>query len=147
MDSPKLKKELPRYLTLDQSIDLLKAVDGKNQERDYAILTLFLNCGLRISELVGLNIQDIQGETLRVLGKGNKVRILYLNEACQDALNRYLAVRRPISGRDANALFLSTRNERISRSNVHAMVKKRLLEAGLDASQYSSHKRVTRPPH
>lgn len=69
MDSPKLKKELPRYLTLDQSIDLLKAVDGKNQERDYAILTLFLNCGLRISELVGLNIQDIQGETLRVLGK------------------------------------------------------------------------------
>lgn len=140
MDSPKLKKELPRYLTLDQSIDLLKAVDGKNQERDYAILTLFLNCGLRISELVGLNIQDIQGETLRVLGKGNKVRILYLNEACQDALNRYLAVRRPISGRDANALFLSTRNERISRSNVHAMVKKRLLEAGLDASQYSSHK-------
>lgn len=140
MDSPKLKKELPRYLTLDQSIDLLKAVDGKNQERDYAILTLFLNCGLRISELVGLNIQDIQGETLRVLGKGNKVRILYLNEACQDALNRYLAVRGPISGRDANALFLSTRNERISRSNVHAMVKKRLLEAGLDASQYSSHK-------
>ena len=114
--------------------------DGKNQERDYAILTLFLNCGLRISELVGLNLQDIQGETLRVLGKGNKVRILYLNDACQDAIKRYLSVRRPITGRDANALFLSAQNERVSRSTVHAMVKKRLAEAGLDASEYSSHK-------
>ena len=77
IDAPKLKKELPRYLTLEQSKDLLSAVDGKNQERDYAILTLFLNCGLRISELVGLNLQDIQDETMRILGKGNKVRILY----------------------------------------------------------------------
>ena len=127
-------------MTLEQSKDLLSAVDGKNQERDYAILTLFLNCGLRISELVGLNLQDIQDETMRILGKGNKVRILYLNDACQAALNRYLAVRRPITGRDANALFLSSQNERISRSTVHSMVKKRLLEAGLDATQYSSHK-------
>ena len=100
IDAPKLKKELPRYLTLEQSKNLLSAVDGKNQERDYAILTLFLNCGLRISELVGLNLQDIQDETMRILGKGNKVRILYLNDACQAALNRYLAVRRPITGRD-----------------------------------------------
>ena len=116
LDSPKLKKTLPKYLTLDESLDLLNAVDGKNQERDYAILTLFLNCGLRISELVGLNLQDIQGETLRVLGKGNKVRILYLNDACQDAIKRYLSVRRPITGRDANALFLSAQIERVSRS-------------------------------
>ena len=140
LDSPKLKKTLPKYLTLDQSLDLLNAVDGKNQERDYAILTLFLNCGLRISELVGLDLQDIQGETLRVLGKGNKVRILYLNDACLDALKRYLAVRRPISGRDANALFLSAQNERVSRSTVHAMVKKRLGQAGIDPAEYSSHK-------
>ena len=76
IDAPKLKKELPRYLTLEQSKDLLSAVDGKNQERDYAILTLFLNCGLRISELVGLNLQYIQAEIRRTLGKGNKVRIL-----------------------------------------------------------------------
>ena len=138
IDSPKLKKNLPKYLTLDQSIELLDSVDGKNQERDYCILTLFLNCGLRISELVGLNLRDIQGESIRVLGKGNKVRILYLNDACQDALNRYLAIRRPIAGRDANALFLSSRNERISRSTVHAMVKKRLSAAGID--EYSSHK-------
>ena len=140
LDSPKIKKELPKYLTLDESIRLLSAVDGKNQERDYCILTLFLNCGLRISELVNLDCKDIQEDALRVLGKGNKVRILYLNDACQDALKRYLAVRRPITGRDADALFLSSQNERISRSTVHAMVKKRLLEAGLDAREYSSHK-------
>ena len=121
-------------------MQLLESVDGANQERDYCILTLFLNCGLRISELVNLNLRDIQGESLRVLGKGNKVRILYLNEACLDALRRYLDVRRPITGRDANALFLSSRDERVSRSTVHAMVKKRLAAAGIDASQYSSHK-------
>ena len=140
IDSPKLKKTLPKYLTLDESLQLLESVDGKNQERDYCILTLFLNCGLRISELVGLNLNDIQDDALRVLGKGNKVRIIYLNDACQDALKRWLAVRRPITGRDANALFLSSQNERISRSTVHAMVKKRLGEAGIDSTQYSSHK-------
>ena len=140
IDSPKLKKTLPKYLTLDESLHLLDAVDGKNQERDYCILTLFLNCGLRISELVGLNLSDIQGDSLRILGKGNKVRIIYLNDACKDALDRWLAVRRPIQGRDQNALFLSSRNERISRSMVHAMVKKRLGEAGIDSTQYSSHK-------
>ena len=140
IDSPKLRKTLPKYLTLDQSTELLDAVDGKNQERDYCILTLFLNCGLRISELIGLNLNDINEDTLRVLGKGNKVRILYLNDACQDALNTYLAVRRPITGRDSNALFLSSRNERVSRSTVHAMVKKRLTAAGIDSSEYSSHK-------
>ena len=140
IDSPKLKKTLPKYLTLDESLQLLESVDGKNQERDYCILTLFLNCGLRISELVGLNLNDIQDDALRVLGKGNKVRIIYLNDACQDALKRWLAVRRPITGRDANALFLSSQNERISRSMVHAMVKKRLGEAGIDSTQYSSHK-------
>jgi site-specific recombinase XerD len=75
-----------------------------------------------------------------VLGKGNKTRIVYLNDACKEALSRYLAIRRPISGRDANALFLSSRNQRISRSNVHALVKKHLDQAGLDSSEYSSHK-------
>ena len=90
--------------------------------------------------MVGLNLSDIQDDALRVLGKGNKVRIIYLNDACQDALKRWLAVRRPITGRDSNALFLSAQNERISRSTVHAMVKKRLGEAGIDSSQYSSHK-------
>ncbi len=140
MDSPKLRKTLPHYLTLDESISLLEAVDGPNRERDYCILTLFLNCGLRISELIGLNRGDIQEDALRVLGKGNKVRIVYLNQACQEALRQYLSVRRPISGKDQEALFLSNRHQRISRSMVHALVKKYLSEAGLDSTQYSSHK-------
>ena len=138
MDVPKTRKTLPKYLTLEQSIDLLTSVDGNHKERDACILMLFLNCGLRISELVGLNLSDIQGETLRVLGKGQKVRILFLNPACQDSLNRYLAVRRQIP--DCSALFLSSRKQRMTRSAIHAMVKRRLEEAGLDSSQYSSHK-------
>ena len=140
LDSPKLKKTLPKYLTLNESLELLENVDGANRERDYCILTLFLNCGLRISELIGLNLSDIQGDALRVLGKGNKVRIVYLNDACKAALEGYIAVRRPIIGRDRDALFLSSRDQRISRSNVHALVKKHLAQAGLDSSQYSSHK-------
>lgn len=86
LDSPRLKKNLPRYLDLHESIQLLESVDAPNKERDYCILTLFLNCGLRISELVGLNLTDVRGEQLRVLGKGNKERMLYLNDACQGAI-------------------------------------------------------------
>ncbi len=140
VDTPKQRKSLPRYLTLNESLSLLEAVDGANRERDFCILTLFLNCGLRISELIGLDITDIQDDALRVLGKGNKVRVVYLNQACKDALSRYLAVRRPITGKDRNALFLSGQNKRISRSMVHALVKKHLSAAGLDSEKYSSHK-------
>ena len=119
IDSPKLQKSLPKYLTLNESLQLLENVDGPNKERDYCILTLFLNCGLRISELIGINITDIHDDALRVLGKGNRVRIIYLNDACLSAIRAYLAVRRKICGRDENALFLSNRDERISRSTVH----------------------------
>ena len=140
IDTPKTRKALPRYLTLDESLSLLDAVDGPHRERDYCILTLFLNCGLRISELIGLNRSDVHDDALRVLGKGNKTRIVYLNEACQQALSRYLAVRRPIAGRDQDALFLSGQNKRISRSTVHVLVKKYLSAAGLDSEQYSAHK-------
>ena len=140
VDTPKQMKSLPRYLTLNESLSLLESVDGANRERDYCILTLFLNCGLRISELIGLDITDIHDDALRVLGKGNKVRVVYLNQACKDALARYMAVRRPITGLDKNALFLSGQNRRISRSMVHALVKKHLSAAGLDSAKYSSHK-------
>lgn len=140
VDTPKQMKSLPRYLTLNESLSLLDAVDGPHRERDYCILTLFLNCGLRISELIGLDITDIHDDALRILGKGNKVRVVYLNQACKDALARYMAVRRPITGRDKNALFLSAQNQRISRSTVHALVKKHLSAAGLDSEKYSSHK-------
>ncbi len=140
LDSPKTQKTLPKYLTLDESMTLLESVDGRYRERDYCILTLFLNCGLRISELIGLNLGDIQDDALRVLGKGNKVRIVYLNEACKAALQEYLQVRRPVTGKDRNALFLSSRDDRIGRTTVHALVKKHLSQAGLDSAAYSSHK-------
>lgn len=144
LDSPKLKKNLPRYLSEKESIELLMAVDGKNKERDYCIITLFLNCGLRISELISLNISDIREDSIRVeFGKGGKVRVLYLNEACRDALDRWLVVRSNIpglSGDAKKALFVTRQNKRISKSAVHLLVKNTLLKAGLDASKYSSHK-------
>ena len=140
LDSPKVPKSLPRYLTLDESRRLLMAVDGKNKERDYCILCLFLNCGLRISELVGLNVSDYRGESLRVLGKGNKERTVYLNDACQDALQAYLDVRKDIAPTRVAAMFLSNRRARMSVDAVQVMVKKYLTRAGLDASLYYTHK-------
>ena len=141
LDSPHLKKSLPRYLDLEESVSLLDHVDGANQARDYCILTLFLNCGLRISELVGLNVADVRGNQLRVLGKGNKERMLFLNEACQSALEDWLTVRSMLTLVDQNALFVTLQNRRrISRAAVHKLVKKHLAAAGLDSTQYSAHK-------
>lgn len=140
LDAPKMKKALPRYLDLDGSIQLLESVDGDFQERDRCILTLFLNCGLRISELIGLNLTDVRGEQLRVLGKGNKERILYLNDACIQSIQDYLDVRDNQRAIDKNALFLSRRRSRISKAAVEKLVKKYLLKAGLDSTQYSPHK-------
>ena len=142
LDSPHLKKSLPRYLDLEESVSLLDHVDGANQARDYCILTLFLNCGLRISELVGLNVTDVRGNQLRVLGKGNKERMLFLNEACQNALEDWLTERSMLTLVDQNALFVTLQNRRrISRAAVHKLVKKHLAAAGLDSTQYSAHKR------
>lgn len=141
LDSPRLKKALPRYLNLDESVNLLTNVDGVNQTRDYCILSLFLNCGLRISELVGLNISDIRGEQLRVLGKGNKERMIFLNDACQQALDDWLVERSGMGLIDKNALFVTRQNhKRITTAAVHKLVKKHLTAAGLDSTQYSSHK-------
>lgn len=140
LDSPKIPKTLPRYLTLEESQRLLMAVDGKNKERDYCILCIFLNCGLRISELVGLNVSDYRGESLRVVGKGNKERTVYLNDACRDAIDNYLAVRKLLVPPRVTAMFLSNRRTRISCDSVQVMVKKNLTRAGLDASLYSTHK-------
>ena len=140
LDSPKIMKSLPRYLSLNESVQLLENVDGKNRERDFCILTIFLNCGLRISELVGLNLTDVREDHLRVLGKGNKERVVYINDACVDALNDYLKIRKTIAAVDTRALFLSSRRTRISTSTVHSLVKKHLSAAGIDSSKYSSHK-------
>lgn len=140
LDSPKLPKTLPRYLTLEESQRLLSAVDGSNKERDYCILCIFLNCGLRISELVGLNVNDYRGDNLRVVGKGNKERTVYLNDACRAALDAWLEVRRNLVPARVSAMFLSNRRARISVDSVQVMVKKYLKRAGLDASLYSTHK-------
>lgn len=140
LDAPKPKKTLPRFLTLEESLTLLENVDGPFRQRDYCILTLFLNCGLRISELAGLNLFDIQGNTLRVTGKGNKERLLYLNEACLSALEAYKMVRFPPNAKDKNALFITRRHTRISVKTINYLVKKHLGHAGLDADKYSAHK-------
>ena len=140
LDSPKLMKTLPRYLTLDESIQLLESIDGENAERDFCIITLFLNCGMRISELVGLNLSDIRGDRIRVLGKGNKERIIYLNAACQSAIEDWLEVRSHSGAADPYALFISRKHTRLTKDGVHYMLKQRFTAAGLDSSKYSAHK-------
>ncbi len=142
LESPKSKKALPKYLSLEQSIALLNAVDGNNKERDYCIILLFLNCGLRLSELININISDISfdNETIRILGKGNKERMVYLNSACILAINSYMRVRPHDGVKDRDALFLSTRKTRISRENVQKMVEKYLEKAGLGNMGFSVHK-------
>lgn len=140
LDSPRQKQSLPRYLTLDESIQLLEAIDGENAERDYCIITLFLNCGIRISELVGLNLTDVRGDRLRVLGKGNKERVVFLNAACQNAIEDWLAVRAHSGAADPYALFITRKHTRVTKAGIHYMIKKRLLSAGLDSSKYSAHK-------
>lgn len=139
LESPKMKKRLPRYLTVDESMDLLNAVTGEFKERDYAILTLFLNCGMRLSELVGININRIHDDTLTVVGKGNKERTIYLNQACLQAIQDYMKVR-PKDTSEKNALFLSKRKTRISVKTVQWLVKKYIVSAGLDPEKYSVHK-------
>lgn len=140
LESPKIPKKLPRYLTLEQSLKLLDAVDGEFAVRDYAIITLFLNCGMRLSELVGINMHDMQEKSIFIRGKGNKERKVYLNDACVAAINDYLKVRPHDGVIDRDALFLSKRKTRISNNMVYKMVKKNMERAGLDPEKYSPHK-------
>ena len=152
VESPKKPKMLPKFLSLDESKKLLAAVDKSSDtyERDYCILTFFLNCGMRLSELVGINLTDFNDNmtSLVVTGKGAKQRVIYLNSACRAALNDYLAVReqkahergRSIADDSKNALVLSGRNHRISDKTVQWIVKRHLSLAGLDGKGYSTHK-------
>ena len=140
LEYPKLRKSLPRYLTMEQSAALLKAVSGQNEKRDYAILMLFLNCGIRRSELVGLNLTDVYEDRIRVVGKGNKERFVYFGSACRKAIDAYLEERNQKVLTDNRALFGSRDGNRISVTAVHRLVKKALLQAGLDSTQFSAHK-------
>ena len=140
LEYPKLRKSLPKYLTMEQSASLLKSVSGANEKRDYAILMLFLNCGIRRSELVGLNLSDVYDDRIRVVGKGNKERFVYFGSACRKAIDAYLEERNKRVLSDNRALFGSRDNNRISVTAVHRLVKKALLQAGLDSTQFSAHK-------
>ena len=150
LETPKLDNRLPKYLSLEDSQKLLNVTsneDNRNYKRDYAIITLFLNCGMRLSELVGININDIDFSDCKmtVIGKGNKERDVYLNKACMRAIKEYIDVR-PKDGiktdkkNSKQALFLSERKERISNRTVQYIVEKELLSAGLDTKKYSVHK-------
>ena len=150
IESPRQKKSLPKYLSVNESKELLQSVvtddESKNRERDFCIITLFLNCGMRVSELVGISLPDIDRElrSLRVIGKGNKERIVYLNDACRSAIGNYLLVRARksdnIKKEHKNALFISRLGNRISVKTVQWLVYKYLGEAGLQYKHYSVHK-------
>lgn len=140
LEAPKIGKRLPKYLKLDEAVSLLNCIEGEFKERDYAIITLFLNCGLRLSELVNININHIRGDTLNVIGKGNKERAVHLNKACIDAIDKYLKVRPRDGVIDKNALFLSKQLKRISPRMIEFMVKKYIAACGLDPKKYTPHK-------
>lgn len=140
LDIPKSKKALPKYLTLEEAQRLLSVIDGPYKERDYAIITLFLNCGMRLSELVSIDYNDIKADgSLVITGKGNKERTVYLNNACLKAIADYMK-KRPNDGVKDKALFLSSRNQRISPKTVQHIVYENLEKAGLGDRGLSVHK-------
>ena len=140
LEYPKIRKSLPKYLTMSQASALLQAVSGQNSKRDYAILMIFLNCGIRRSELVGLNLSDVYEDRIRVIGKGNKERFVYFGAACHKAIEAYMEERNKVVLTDNRALFGSRNGNRISVTAVHRLVDKALIKAGLDSTQFSAHK-------
>ncbi|MBR5973806.1 MAG: tyrosine recombinase XerC [Clostridiales bacterium] len=143
LETPRRAKRLPKYLSLDQSRDLLTAAEQSESEsaaRDFCIVTLFLNCGMRLSELRGINLSDISDDTLRVVGKGNKERTIYLNDACLSALEQYYPQRDLMKKKDKEALFLSSRGTRLSTQMIQIIIKKLFSASGIDPSSYSVHK-------
>ena len=141
VEFPKLRKALPKYLTIDQAKALLQSVKGRYEQRDLAMLMIFLNCGVRISELAGLNYGDIYGDRLRVVGKGNKERTVYMGDAVITAIMNYNGtLSEDIQSDTKRPLFLSQKGGRMSTNAIHRVVKKHLAAAGLDETQFSAHK-------
>ena len=142
LEIPAQRKSLPKYLTLDESLHLLESIEGKDRERDYCIITILLNCGIRLSELVGIKLSDIRDDTLTVLGKGNKERMVYLNSACLNAIAEYLAVRpEPPKDADKPYLLVSSRTRApLTPRRVEQIVETHLKAAGLGGRGYSPHK-------
>lgn len=140
LETPKKNSRLPVALTLDESKNFLNSINGSNEKRDYAIIMLFLNCGLRLSELVSINIDKIKGDTLTVVGKGNKERTIYLNDVCVKAIEDYLSTRPDTKPGHENAMFISNRKTRFTQRGVQHMVDKYLNETGLAGKHFSPHK-------
>ncbi|PRR81349.1 Tyrosine recombinase XerD [Clostridium vincentii] len=144
LESPKINKRHPVYLTLDQSLDLLSSLNSKdkNYRRDHCILTLFLNCGMRLSELCSIKIDKIKTDTLTIIGKGNKERTVYLNEACVKTINNYMQVRdiSKVLEAENKFLFISARNRVINKRTVELLVKKHIQNAGIVDGKYTPHK-------
>lgn len=140
LETPKLKRALPRYLTFDDCLNLIDSVDGAFKARDYCIITLFLNCGMRLSELVGINLSDITEDTVTVTGKGNKQRTLFLTPVCREAIVEYLKIRPTEGVTDKDALFLSRLKKRISPKTVQWIIYSTLEKAGLGDKHLSTHK-------
>lgn len=146
LEMPSLKKSLPKYLTLEESMELLQGVEGNQAPRDYCIIVLFLNCGMRLSELVGINYADIRGDQLKLLGKGNKERIVFLNEACRDAIAQYEEDKKrqiadqTLKVKDKQAFFLSSRGTRLTARRVQQIVESSLKSSHLDGQGFSAHK-------
>lgn len=144
LEFPKSGERYPIYLSLEETNNLLNVVlENKNDEyrkRDYAIFMLFLNCGLRLSELSSIDMDKIRdNDTLSVIGKGNKERTIFLNEACVEAIKDYLAVR-PAAQKDDKALFISMRKQRMSNRAIQHMIERYMKKSGLDTTIYSTHK-------
>lgn len=140
LESPKIDSRHPVYLTLDEARKFLLTIDGSFKERDYAIMILFLNCGLRLSELISIDIDKIKGDTLTVIGKGNKERTIYLNDACIKAIESYLCVRPSDNLKDEKALFISNKRNRLGSKGIQHLVKKYIEKSGIDKEKFSPHK-------
>lgn len=146
IDMPKMEKSLPVYLTLEESIRLLRSIQNFKQKniyrlRDYAIAMLFLNCGLRLSELASLNVKDLNKDrTLRIIGKGSKERLVYLNDNVERSIDAYLLARKAEGLADEEPLFLSMRKTRMSNRSIQHMLEKHLKNAGFDTRKYTVHK-------
>lgn len=141
LETPKIKKRLPVYLTLDQSKKVLESMNKgkKYYSRDYCIFVLFLNCGMRLSELCNIKLKDIKEDTITIIGKGDKERTVYLNEECIKAINNYLKDRKELNNYD-EYLFLSKRKTKITARAVEDLVKKHIENAGFRDKKYTPHK-------
>ncbi len=140
LEYPKIDSRQPIYLTLDEAKIFLESIDGPFEKRDYAIMTLFLNCGLRLSELISIDLDKIKSDTLTVVGKGNKERTVYLNNACIKAIDEYIPVRLSDNLKDEKALFTSKKRNRLGSKGIQHLVKKYIDKAELDKEKFSPHK-------